>query len=325
MTKTRARRLTRAHAIALLAIGSASSPLFASAQSAAPALRVRVGSVPVDSYAEPIFANDTGFFARAGLQVEIIPFNSGGPMAAAAAGGAIDVGMSDITVLANAVGRGLPFVAIAGGGLYSTTLPTTVLCIAKSAPYRTAAQFEGQTIAVSSLSSLSSTGVMAWLAHNGADLSKVRLIEMPPPEMAAALNRGSIAGAFIAEPVLSQSLPYVEPLANAFDAIAKQFALTNVFTTKDWMTRNPDAAKRFVRAIYETAAWANKHHDATAPILAKYAHLNVDQARRMRRASYATTMETSMMQPALDAAYAFKTIDHRVSAEDLIFTGQSKA
>jgi NitT/TauT family transport system substrate-binding protein len=310
--------ISRSQSLALLAAGAMGMPRAAVAQSTVQTARIRVGAVPVDSYAEPLFANDLGFFDRAGLAVEILPFNSGGPMAAAAAGGAIDIGMTDVAVLANAVARGLPFVAIAGSGLYSSVLPTTVLCVAKSSPFRTAVSFEGHAIAVSSLASLSSTGVSAWLSRNGADITKVRLVEMPPPEMSAALNRNSIAGAFIAEPVLSQALPFVEPLANAFDAIGKRFALNNWFTTKDWLQQNGDAAKRLVRAIYDTANWANKHHDETATILTKYAHLDLDQARRMRRATYATSLDVATMQPALDAAFTYKVIDRHVNAADLL-------
>src|ERR1700735_1469518 len=119
--------ISRAQSLALLAAGAMGMPRAAVAQSTPPAARIRVGAVPVDSYAEPLFANDLGFFDRAGLAVEILPVNSGGPMAGAAAGGAVDIGRTDVAVLANAVARGWPFVAIAGSGLYSSVLPTTVL------------------------------------------------------------------------------------------------------------------------------------------------------------------------------------------------------
>jgi ABC-type nitrate/sulfonate/bicarbonate transport system substrate-binding protein len=307
---------TRAQAVALAAGALAALPLRGRAQNAP--LRIRLGAVPVDSYAEPFYAQHEGVFDRAGFAVEIIPFNSSGPMAAAAAGGALDIGMTDVSVLANAVDRGLPFVAIAGGGLYASTEPTTVLCVAKTSALATAVQFEGQAIAVSSLASLSSTGVKAWLVRNGADLAKVRLVEMPPPEMAAALVHGAIAGAFIAEPIFTQALSDVRPLANAYDAIAPRLALNNWFTTKAWLAQNPDAVTRFVRCIYDTARWANAHRDMTAAILASVARLDVERIRHMRRAVYATSLDPAMMQPVLDAAYTYKTIAHRMTAGDLM-------
>ena len=310
--------MKRARAVAALAAAVIAGPLRASAQSTNRATHIRLGAVPVDSYAEPFYAQEMGFFERAGLDVAITPFNSSGPMAAAAAGGALDVGMTDVSVIANAVARGLPFVAIAGGGLYSSDEATTVLCVAKSAPYRTAKDLEGLAIAVSSLASLSSTGVRAWLVQNGADLERVRLVELPPPQMSAALGRGTIGAAFITEPSLTAALPDVRVLANAYDAIGKRLALNNWFTTKDWLEQNPDAAKRLVRCIYRTASWANKHRDESARILAKITRLDEQLVHRMRRNAYATSFDVTMMQPVLDAAYTYKTIDHRSNAADLM-------
>jgi NitT/TauT family transport system substrate-binding protein len=311
---------TRARSVALIAAAVAAAPLRAAAQPRAQPTRIRIGAVPVDSYAEPFYARALGLFERAGFAVDVVPFSSSGPMAAAAAGGAVDIGMTDVSVLANAVGRGLPFVVIAGGGLYSSAEPTTVLCVAKSAPALAATQFEGQAIAVSSLASLSSTGVKAWLVRNGADLAQVRLVEMPPPEMAPALARGAIAGAFIAEPVLTQALATVRPLAAAYDAIAPRLALNNRFTSKAWLAENADAARRLVRCIYETARWANRNRDASAAILATVTKLDVEGIRHMRRALYATSLDVTMMQPVLDAAYTYKTIDRHVNATDLVAT-----
>jgi len=305
-------------AIGLLAGASAALPRRGAAQTSPRSAPIRLGAVAVDSYAEPFYARDTGAFERAGLDVQIATFTSSGPMAAAAAGGAMDVGMTDVSVLANAVGRGLPFVVLAGGGLYAAEEPTTVLCVAKAAPYRNAKDLEGSAIAVSSLVSLSSTGVKAWLVQGGVDLAKIRLVEMPPPTMGAALDRGTIGAAFIAEPALSDTLPLVRPFANCYDAIGRRLALNNWFTTVDWLQRNPETAKRLVRCIYETAAWANHHRSETAAILAKQTTLDVERIQTMRRAVYATSLDPGMMQPVLDAAYTYKTIDRRVNANDLL-------
>jgi NitT/TauT family transport system substrate-binding protein len=285
---------------------------------AAPAT-IRLGAVAVDSYAEPFYAQATGAFARANLAVDLTTFRSSGPMAAAAAGGAIDVGMTDISVIANAVGHGLPFVAIAGGGLYSSDEPTTMLCVAANAPYRHAKDFEGKAVAVSSLSSLSSTGVAAWLVRNGAELDNVRLIEIAPPEMAAALERGAVAGALIAEPVLTAAVTSgARPLANVYDAISPRLALNNWFTTTAWLERNPEAARRLVRCIYDVATWANAHRDQSGAILSRVARIDASTVRRMHRAMYATSLDVAVLQPVLDAAFTFKTIGRRVNAAALI-------
>jgi len=305
----------RGAALALVAAGAALARARPVGAQGAP---IRFGAVVADTYAEGLFATDAGFFSRAGLNVDVHVFPGSGAVAVAAAGGAVDIGLTDAVVLANAVNRSVPLAAIAGSGLYLTGTATALLCTARSAPYKKATDFEGQAVAVVTLVSISSTAVKAWFVKGGADLTKIRFIEMPFPEMPAAIARGAVAGAFLAEPTLSQSTDLVV-LADAYAAIGSGFLISNWFTTRDWLGRNPDVAKRLVATIYESARWANAHHDLTAPILVKYAKLDPDKVRVMRRAPYATTpLQPGQLQPVLDAAARLGTIQHPANAADLI-------
>src|SRR5258708_26293293 len=155
--------LSRSRVLGLLAAGATVLPSELSAQSTP--TKIRIGSFAADTYGGGFYALDLGLFDKAGLAVEVTPFANGAAMAAAAAGGSIDVGIGDATELANGVSRGLPFVLIAGGGMYSTTSPTTTLCVAKSSTVAKAADLEGQTVAVVSLVSLMSSGVKSWLTQ----------------------------------------------------------------------------------------------------------------------------------------------------------------
>lgn len=307
--------MRRAAALGVLAAGSAAGLARPVRAQGAP---IRFGAVVADTYAEGLFAVDAGFFSRAGLDVDVHVFPGSGAVAVAAAGNAVDIGLTDAVVLANAVNRGVPLTAIAGSGLYVPGTATALLCVARESPYKKATDFEGQAVAVVTLVSISSTAVKAWFAKGGADLAKIRFIEMPFPEMAAAIARGSVAGAFIAEPALSQATDLVV-LADAYAAIGNRFLISNWFTTHDWLARNPEVAKKLVATIYESARWANAHHDLTAPILVKYAKLDAEKVHVMRRCPYATSpIQASQLQPVLDAAARFKTIERPANAADLI-------
>jgi len=86
------RNVSRSGAIGICA-GAALLPRPVWAQSAP--VKVRIGSVAADTYAEGFYALDLGFFDKAGLSVDITPFSNGAAMAAAAAGGSIDIGVGD--------------------------------------------------------------------------------------------------------------------------------------------------------------------------------------------------------------------------------------
>jgi NitT/TauT family transport system substrate-binding protein len=309
--------ISRSRVLGLIAAGAAVLPRPARAQSTP--LKLRIGSVPADTYAGGFYALDLGLFDKAGLSVEITPFANGAAMAAAAAGGSIDIGVGDATELANGVSRGLPFVLIAGGGLYSSTAPTTTLCVAKSSAIARAAELEGQTVAVVSLVSLMSSAVKSWLTQNGADITKIKFVEMPFPQMPAALSRGTLAAATLSEPIMSDATSNdAKIFAKPYDAIAKQFLISDWFTTRDWLGKNPDVAKRFVGAIYDAARWANAHHDDSAAILSKYTKVDVDRIRRMNRCAYATSLQPAMVQPVLDTAFKYKALESATNAASMI-------
>jgi NitT/TauT family transport system substrate-binding protein len=316
------RHISRSEVLGVFAAGAATAalPLPVRAQSAP--VKLRIGSVPADTYAEGYYALDLGLFDKAGLSVEIIPFTNGAAMAAAAAGGSIDVGVGDATELANGVSRGLPFVLIAGGGLYSTNAPTTTLCITKSSTITKAADLEGQNVAVVSLVSLMSSAVKSWLTQNGADISKIHFIELPFPQMPPALTRGTVAAACLSEPIMSGALANdAKVLGKVYDGIAKQFYISDWFTTRDWLAKNADVAKRFVGVIYDTARWANAHHDDSAVILAKYTKIDIDRLKTMNRCLYATDLRPGMVQPVLDTAFKYKALEAATNVSSMIAKG----
>jgi len=160
--------------------------------------------------------------------------------------------------------------------------------------------------------------VRDWLQEGGADQTKVRIIELPFAAMVAALGRGTIAGALLAEPFLSAGRSDVRVLAKAFDAIAKSFFISSFFAQREWLGRNRDLARRFMGALYDTARWSNTHHNESAPILAKYSKLDIDRIRAMTRVSYGTSFDPALVQPVLDIAYKYKQLEQRVNAKDII-------
>jgi NitT/TauT family transport system substrate-binding protein len=309
------RGITRAQALAALAAATAACATAANAQTAP---LIRLGGSGTDLYIEPFIAQDAGFFARAGLNVEVTPLANGGAIAAAVAGGALDAGLADMIQIANAVNRGVPFAFFAGGGLYATEAPILALCVAKSGPVRGARDLNGQTVALVALKSITEAAVREWLRVNGADVGTIKFFEMPYAEMAPALARGTLAAAFIGEPFLSAARDDVRILGRSYDAVAPSFYISAWFGSRDWIGKNPELVRRLTQALYDTARWADGHHNESAPILAKYAKLDVDRIRAMNRTRYATSLDPKLMQPVLDVALKYQLIEKPLAAADLM-------
>ena len=217
------RRLFLAGSAAALA-SAVRSP--AAAQTRIP---LKIGATANDSFAEAYYAQDLGYFTRAGIDAEITTFANGAQVSTGVASGALDVGISSVITLANATIRGLPFVYIAGGGMYTATAPTIVLCVAKDSAVTSARDLEGKAVSVSGIKDITHLAVVTWLEANGADPAKVSIIEMPFSQVSAALNRGTIAAGIISEPSLAASLADVRVLAKPFELIGKRLMIGGWF------------------------------------------------------------------------------------------------
>ncbi len=299
---------------AMFAASSTGSPTVAQTE----LIPIRLGSVPVESYAEAYYAQEMGYFKRAGLDVKITSFNGGGAITAAVAAGALDIGATNSGSLSSAHVRGLPLVMIAPGGAYTSASPTTVLAVAKSSPIRSAKDLEGKTVAVSTLRDLQQIACMLWIDKNGGDSKKVGFVELPVPQMAPALARGRIDAAMILEPEETQAKDETRVLGKAYDAIAKQLLITGWVANKNWLDRNPEAARRFAGAIRDTADWANRNPDATASILEKFTKIPRETIVSMNRVKYVTKLDFALIQPVIDALAKYGTIAHGFPASELV-------
>jgi NitT/TauT family transport system substrate-binding protein len=289
----------------------------ASAQTRIP---LHIGAAANDSFAEAYYAQQLGYFDRAGFDVEITNFGGGAQVTTGVESGAIDIGISSVISLAIATVRGLPFVYIAGGGIYTADKPTLALCVAKDSPLHGAHDLEGKTISISGIKDLTHLSVFVYMLKSGADPTKVSFIELPFSQVGAALQRGTIAAGIISEPSLSAAVDDVRILAYAESYIAKRLMVAGWFSTMEWFKKNMAAAHAFARVIYDAGRWANANQDKSLLLLDKYAKLEPN-AHPMARAVFLESLPPDMIDPTLELAGRLKFTDRRVRASEMIAPG----
>lgn len=115
--------VTRARASALL-FGGVASCLVPTASRAQNSGTLRLGITPIEGAAEAFYAKEMGFFAKAGLDVDVQPMQPAPVIAAAVTSNAIDIGYSTLDTLARAHQKNIPLVVIAPAAEYlSSTWP----------------------------------------------------------------------------------------------------------------------------------------------------------------------------------------------------------
>jgi NitT/TauT family transport system substrate-binding protein len=258
-------------------------------------------------------------FRRAGMDVVVSTANYGTQVAAAVAGGSIEIGQSNIMSLCAAYERGLPFALIAGAGLYSSAKPTSMMIVEKNSPLKTAADLNGKTVSVNGLKSITQVSVLAWADQNGGDSTKIKFVEMPFAEMEPALASGRVDAALLADPDATNALAagHSRPFTKAFDAIGTQFLIGGWFAKTDWIAANTETVKKFAAVMREAALWANKpvNYKQSAAILEKYTKVSVGAANRI---SFADHLDPALIQPNIDVAAKYGVLKASFPAAKII-------
>jgi NitT/TauT family transport system substrate-binding protein len=304
--------------LALLIAGLVMSSPPAGAQSL---IALKVGTLPTDGCSVIFYAKELGFFQKNGLDVDIQTMPSGPAIAAAVAGGALDVGVANVATVAQARLHGLPLRYIAPSSMAEPSTMTDIVMVASDSTIRTGADLNNKTIAINGLKDLQQITAMAWVDKHGGDSKTLHFLELPIPQMAAALESHRADAALDVEPFVSGARAQGQGkiIGDVLDGVAPRFMVVGWFALDPWISAHPDAASRFAVALRQAAAWANAHHAESAAILVRNTKIPASAIDTMARAQFGLTLDPAMIRPIVDAAVKYGVLDRPVDVNDLIW------
>lgn len=276
--------------------------------------------VPNDDVTPLLYAQQSGLFAKAGLDVSFQANSSGAAIAAAVAGGAYDIALASMMALISGHARNVPFVMIAPSLLYQTEDPAALLIVLNDSPFRSVHDLVGKVIGVSAIKDINWVATRAYLDQNGVDSSSVKFVEVPQTAIPAALQQHRIDAATLLNPTLQVAMATGEfrSVGKPHDGIAKHYLVAAWFTTNDYADKHPDVIARFAAVVHTATVYANTHHAQTAPLIAAFAGVDPATAREMKRVTCAEYLDPRDIQPAIDAAVKYGVIDRGFPAQELI-------
>jgi NitT/TauT family transport system substrate-binding protein len=267
---------------------------------------IRASYIPFENAGPLFYGKDVGIFARHGFDVELQPNPFGAAIASSVASNAVDIGYATVMTLAAAHVKGIPFVIVSPANQFSAAKPAGGMLVAANAAVKTGKDLNGKTIGSPGLNTLGEYGVRAWVDANGGDASTLRFVEIPFPEMSAAMTAGRIDAAFVAQPFLQQAAKEHHAVALELDAVAKNFLVAGWFTTREWAQSHADLVRRFDLGMREASDWSEKNPDKVIDILVKYLKVERSVLVASPRADFAHSLDPALIQPGIDvtARYA---------------------
>lgn len=279
-----------------------------------------MASNAADDVTPVLWAQHTGAFAKAGLDVTLTRMNSGASVTAAVIGGALEIGKSSVMPLITAHSRSLPISIVAPGELWIDTAPITGLIAAKTSAIASAKDLNGKTIATAALRDVSWLATHAWIDQHGGDSQSIKFVEVPPSAMVEALAEGRVDAATITNPNFAAALTTgkVKVIGYSSNGIARRFLLTAWFATNDFIAKNAPAVAHFAQAVQKSAEYTNAHSAETISMIADFSGIEPSALAHMTRGLCGTRLEPQAIQPVIDAAAKYQIIDRRFDAREMV-------
>jgi len=205
-------------------------------------------------------AQADGLYEKAtGWTINWRKFDSGADVIAAIASGDIQIGYVGSSPLAAAASRELPIQTILVAALIGDA---EQLVVRNGAGIAAPKDLVGKKVAVPFVST-THYSLLAALKHWSIDPKAVQILNLRPPEIAAAWVRGDIDAAYVWDPALGKVKETGKVLASSSE-VAKWGAPTfdAWIARKDFATANPDVVKGFVTVT--TDAYAAYRQDPAA-------------------------------------------------------------
>jgi NitT/TauT family transport system substrate-binding protein len=286
---------------------------------------IRVAGVATDDMTPIYWALKSGMYAKAGLDVEIVPVSSGTAATTAVVAGAYEIGKGSPIASMLAHLRGLPLVVIGNASMWDPKNPFNLTVVAADSTIKTGADLNGKIAASPALNDMNGLSIMAWVDQHGGDSKTLKYVELPNSSTAQALRDHRVDVAAMVQPQVSDAIAdgSVRVLAEGFSAIANRFVIANYFANADWAAKNADLVKRWVRVTLAAGAYTNTHHADTAAMMSEVTKIPIDIFRKMVRveATTAATDDPALLQPLIDVAAKYKNIPRAFPAREMFFAG----
>jgi NitT/TauT family transport system substrate-binding protein len=311
--------LTRRKFLESAAVAAAGLPLL-NAHSWAQA-KGKLGYMKIVDTAPMFVAMERGFFKAAGLELETVPMAGGAVIVQGVTSGDLQIGWTNVISLYQAHVEGFDFKLIAGGATnVKGANDTHALLVAKGSPVRNAKDLESKTVAVNTLNNIVHLMAMAWLDKNGAGSAKVRFVEVPFPQMEAALVAGKIDAASVHEPFASAAVAkgVARVLANPWSDVLARFLIASWFASDKWLQKNKQTAQAFISAINRGVDAVNTDAQGSRAAIAKWTGLPPDLATKVTLPVYDKAISEKDLQATINLTQKYKLIPRAMNAREVI-------
>jgi NitT/TauT family transport system substrate-binding protein len=283
---------------------------------------VRVGLLPNDDMVSVLYAQQTGMFKEAGLDVQLDKTSpNGSAIATAVTAGSFDIGKSSVTTIFDAYLHGVPFWIIAVGAMYQSSKPYVGFIVPIDSPIKTVKDLGKGATAVSFVHDLGQLAVYKEIDEAGGDWksSQLQFVELPMSASYAAVQAKRVVAGEVSYPPAQAALDTGNVrFIPAYNTFGNEFIFSVWFATQDYAKQHPDVVKTFARVVATAARYTNAHPKETAPMLSAFSGVAQATIDRMPRVTNGTRVYAAGIQPLINTMAKYNFIAKSFPATEII-------
>ncbi|GGN41662.1 NitT/TauT family transport system substrate-binding protein [Actinoplanes campanulatus] len=275
--------------------------------------QVKVGVIPIVDVAPIFLGKEKGFFKSRNIELTLEAGQGGAAIVPGVVSGQFQFGFSNFTSLLIAQTKSVPIKAIAAGVASTGEAGKDfgAVVVKGDSPIKTAKDLVGKKISVNTLKNIGDTVTRESVRKDGGDKKNLNFVEMPFPNMPAALQDGQVDAAWVVEPQLSTiKAAGGREIASTFVDAAPNLTVAAYFASTQLIEKDADLVKRFTEAINESLTYADAHPDEVRTVLGTYTKID----EKLRASLVLPKWPTQINEPSVQTLAT-------LGAEDGIFTG----
>ncbi len=258
---------------------------------------ITVGVLPIVDVAPVYLAIESGLFEREGLSVTTEVVQGGAAAIPALQAGDLDLAYGAWPSFLVANQQGIDLRAVTDG-VVAVEGFTQFLAAADSGLEGEPAGMAGKTVALNTLGNIGELVLRETLADAGVDYEEVTVVEVPFPDMGAALDSDRVDVIWASEPGVTantSTLGAVTVIDSYVDDM-EGFPVAGYFATADYADDNAETIAAFTRAIQEASDRLNDEPDLLVETVAAYTELPADLLQQVSFPEYRGELDVAQLE-----------------------------
>lgn len=251
-------------------------------------IAITVGTLPAGDYAPLFIAQEEGFFEEEGLDVTIETIAGGAVGVTQLVSGELDFSSATWANVLTAVSQGLEL-QVVREGTDSSKEGINGIIVQEGSGIESVEDLRGKTVSVNTLQSATELQVRDCFDSAGLGPDDYELVEVPFPEVGAAVSQGRIAAGLVPEPfvTIGKEQGLVSILApSVCNDDQENSPLINWVTSTRFAEENPEAVAAFVRAMDKATELALDDPQVVVDILPTITTLTPELAAAITQPSF---------------------------------------